>query len=97
LLGDLAVAGGAAELVDDVAVPIELQPFQPVEDRGNGRLGRALAVGILDPQQHLAAGLLGIEPVEQRGTGSPDVEEAGGRGGKACDDGRGHLPGGTEG
>ena len=88
--GDLAVAGGAAELVDDVAVPIELQPLQAVEDRGNRRLGRPLAVGILDPQQHLAAVLLGVEPVEQRGAGASDVEEAGRRGGKAGDDGIGH-------
>ena len=65
LLGDFAMPRGAAELVDDVAVPIELQPFQAVENRGNGRLGRALAIGVLDPQQHLAAGFLGIEPVEQ--------------------------------
>ena len=93
LLGDLAVAGGAAELVDDVAVPIELEPIQAIEDRRNRRLGRALAVGVLDPQQHLAAGLFGIEPVEQRGTGTPDVEEAGRRGGKACDDGIGHYRG----
>ena len=31
-LGDLAVAGGAGELVDHVAVPIEAEPFQPVDD-----------------------------------------------------------------
>ena len=55
LLGDLAVPGGAAELVDDVAVPIELQPFQPVQNGADGGFGRALAVGVLDPQQHLAA------------------------------------------
>ena len=96
LLGDLAMAGGAAELVDDVAVPIELQPFQPVEDRRDRRLGRALAVGVLDPQQHLAAGLLGVEPVEQRGAGAADMEEAGGRGGKAGDDGIGHYGAGPD-
>ena len=97
LLGHLTVAGGAAELVDDVAVPIEPEPFQPVQNRRNRRLGGTLAVGILDPQQHLAASLLGIEPVEQRGPGAPDMEEAGGRGGKACDDGISHLPGGLRG
>jgi hypothetical protein len=45
----LAVPVGARELVDDVAVPIELQPFQAIQDRSDGRLGRALAIGILDP------------------------------------------------
>ena len=95
LLGDLAVARGAGELVDDVAVPIEPQPLQPVENGCYRRLGRALAVGVLDPQQHLAAGFPGIEPVEQRGPGAADVEEAGGRGGEACDDGIGHYRGGA--
>ena len=77
LLGHLAVAGGAAELVGDVAVPIELEPLQAIEDRRDRRLGRALAVGVLDPQQHLAPALFGVEPVEQRGAGASDVEEAG--------------------
>jgi hypothetical protein len=90
LLRDLAVACGAAELVDDVAVPIELQPLQAIENGGNGGFSRALAVGVLDPEQHLAAGLPGVEPVEQRGSGASDVEEAGRRGGKARDDGIGH-------
>ncbi|KAH2811746.1 hypothetical protein KXV85_005260, partial [Aspergillus fumigatus] len=40
--------------------------------------------------QHLAAVLPGVEPVEQRGAGTSDVEEAGRRGRKAGDDGRGH-------
>jgi hypothetical protein len=87
------VAGGTAELVDDIAVPIEFEPFQSVEDCGDGRLSRALAIGILDPQQHLAAALFGVEPVEQRGSGSPDMEKACGRGGKAGDDGIGHGAG----
>jgi len=89
-LGDLAMAGGAAELVDDVAVPIELQPLQAVQDGVDRLLGRTLAVGVLDPEQHLAAELFGIEPVEQRGAGTPDMEEAGRRGGEAGNDGIGH-------
>ena len=90
LLGDLAVARGAAELVDDVAVPIEPEPFQPVQDRGDGRLGRSLPIGVLDPEQHLAAALFGVQPVEQRGAGASDMEKAGGRGRKARDDGISH-------
>ena len=92
LLGDLAVAVGARELVDRLAVPIEPEPGQPVEDRGDRRVGRALAVGILDPEQHLAAGVPGIEPVEQRGPRAADMQIAGGRGGEAGDD-RGHGAG----
>ena len=49
-------------------------------------LRRALAVGVLDPQQHLAAAAARVEPVEQRGAGAADVEEAGRGGGEAGDD-----------
>jgi hypothetical protein len=44
--------------------------------------GRALAVGVLDAQQELAAGVAGVEPVEQRRARAADMQEAGGRGGK---------------
>ena len=94
LLGHFPMSCGAAELVYDVAVPIELQPLQAVEDRRNRGLRRALAIGVLDPQQHLAAGFPGIEPIEQSGAGAADMEEAGGRGGEAGDDGIGHYRGG---
>ena len=88
--GDLAVPRGAAELVDDVAVPIEPEPFQPVQNGVDRGLGRALAVGVLDPQQHLAAAPARIKPVEQRRAGASDMEKAGRRGGKTGDDGIGH-------
>ena len=86
-LGDLAMARGAGELEDRLAVPVEPEPAQPVEDGVDRRLGRALAVGVLDPQQHRAAGAARIQPVEQRRAGAADMQEAGGRGGKAGDDG----------
>src|SRR5262249_1590872 len=47
---NLAMALGAGELVDSLAMPIEPDPSEPVEDRVDGGLGRALAVGVLDPQ-----------------------------------------------
>ena len=90
LLGDLPVPRGAGELVDDVAIPVEFEPFQAVQDRGDRGIGRSFPVGVLDAQQHLAAELPGIEPVEQRGAGPPDMEKAGRRGSKAGDDGIGH-------
>ena len=52
----------------------------------------ALAVGVLDAQQELAAGVAGIEPVEQRRARPADVQEAGGRGSEAGDDGFAHVP-----
>jgi hypothetical protein len=95
LFRDFAVARGPGELVDDLAVPIEPEPFQAIENGRDRRLGRSLAVGVLDAQQHLAAVLPGVEPVEQRGAAAPDVEKAGGRGGKARDDGIGHYRSGS--
>ena len=58
----------------------------PVEDRVDRRLGRARLVGVLDPQQELAAMVAGEQPVEQGGAGAADMEEAGRRGREAGDD-----------
>ena len=57
-----------------------------------GRFGGALAVGILDAQQELAAGVACVEPVEQRRARPADVQVAGGRGSEAGDDGFAHVP-----
>ena len=57
--------------------------FRPVEDDLGVRVGAALLVGVLDAQDEGAAGLPGVEPVEQRRAGAADVEVAGGRGGEA--------------
>ena len=89
-LGDLAVTRRAGELVHDLAVPFQPQPLQPVDDRGDGRLRRALAIGVLDAQQHAAAEMARVKPVEQRGARPADMQEAGRRGGEARDDRVGH-------
>ena len=86
LLGDLAMARGARELVHRLAVPFEAEPLQPVEDRRDRLFGRARAVGVLDAQQEFAAAAARIEPVEQRGARSADMQEAGRGGRKAGDD-----------
>ncbi len=86
----LAVTVGAGELVHRLAVPIEAEPGEAVDDRGDRGVGRALAVGVLDAQEHLAAVTTGEEPVEERGTRAADVEEARGRGREARDDLIGH-------
>ena len=87
LVGDLGVPRPELRLVIFVAVPIEAEPAQPVEDRVDRRLGRARLVGVLDPQQVLAAVVAGEQPVEQRGARAADMQEAGGRGREAGDDG----------
>ena len=75
VFGHLAVTRRALELIDDIAVPSEAEPGKPVENGGNRRIGRALAVGVLDPQQHLAARVVRIEPVEQRRAGAADMQK----------------------
>ena len=72
------VTAGAGELRDGVAVPIEFEPFEAVEDGGDGRLVVAFAVGILDAQQEFALAPLGIKPIEQRCPRAADVEVTGG-------------------
>ncbi len=84
--GDFAVPRGAGELINHLAVPADAEPIEPVEDGVDGGLGRALAVGVLDAQQHLAAAAAGVEPVEQRRPRPADMQEAGRRGRKAGDD-----------
>ena len=64
------------ELMPDLALPIELQPFQSIDDGVDGRLRGPRAVGILDAQQELAAGVVRIKPVEQRGARSADMQKA---------------------
>ena len=76
---------GAGKLRDGVAVPVEFQPFQTVEDGGDGGVVVAFAVGVLDAQQEFSAPPLGVQPVEQRGARAADMQIAGGRGRKAHD------------
>src|ERR1700731_4121297 len=78
----------ARKLIDRVPVPIELEPRQPLQDRVNRRLGRALSVGILYTQQHLPPTAAGEEPVEKGGASTAYVQEAGRGGSKS----RFHAP-----
>src|SRR3546814_4726752 len=81
------MAGGARELIDGVAVPMEVEPAHAVENRVDRRLGRTGAIGILDTEQEPATMVAREQPVEQRGTRATDMEEAGRRGGEARYDG----------
>ncbi len=78
------------ELENRRLVAGKTEPVEAVENGGDRRIGRALAVGILDAQQETAAVPARIEPVEQCGSRSADMQEAGRRWGKAGDDGLGH-------
>ena len=89
LVDHLAVARGARELADRLAVPVEPEPFEAVEDRVDRGLGRALAVGVLDAQEERPAEAPGVEPVEQRRARAADVQESG-RGGREAGDDGGH-------
>ena len=73
--------------------PID-EPLEALEDGGDRCVGRALAVGVLDPQDEGAAVMAGVEEVEERGAGAADVEVAarargeagaGGVGSRHCD------------
>src|SRR3546814_2031877 len=81
------MAGGARELIDGVAVPMEVEPAHAVENRVDRRLGRTGAIGILDTEQEPAAMVAREQQVEQRGTRATEMEEAGRRGGEARHDG----------
>ncbi len=86
LIDHLAMALGARELADRLAVPVEPEPFEPVEDRRDRGLRRALAVRVLDAQQERSAEAFGVEPVEQRRARAADMQESGRRRREAGDD-----------
>ena len=92
LLDDLGVAVGALGLEDGLAVPVDLQPAQRLEDlldvlrasSARGRCPRSAA-----PARRLVAAR--EEPVVERGAGAADVEGAGGRGSEADAHGQGSM------
>ena len=84
-LGYFAMAGGAGELIDRFAVPIQAHPVHAVQDCAHGFGRGALPIGVLDAQQEGAAGMARIKPVEQSRTGAADMQHACGRGREAQD------------
>src|SRR5205823_440744 len=96
LARDLGMARRAGELMDDVTIPVEPEPGEPIDDRGHCLGGRAHPVRILDAQPECAALAITlvvarIEPVEQRGAGAADMEKPGRGGGETDDDTHGAL------
>ena len=55
-----AVAVGARGLEYRLAVERQAQPGEAVEDHLHGRLGRALAIGVLDAQKEAPAGMFRV-------------------------------------
>jgi hypothetical protein len=55
-------------------VPVEPEPAHALEDDVDGRLGIAGSVGVFDAQDEGTPVVPGKEPVEQRRTGTSDVE-----------------------
>src|SRR5271157_1611010 len=64
-------------------IPIDADPPKTIEDALDGILDVPLLVGVVDPQQKLAAEMPGQQPVEQGRSHSADVQKAGRTGGKA--------------
>ena len=68
---------GAVELEGRGAVPLDPEPGERALDLRDRLRHLAAGVGVLDPQQALAAAAAGEEPVEEEGANATDVEEAG--------------------
>jgi hypothetical protein len=67
-------------------VPIDAEPAEAVQNRGQRRLDIPLLIGVVDPQEKLPAVLPGEEPVEERRANAADVQEAGGTGSETSAD-----------
>src|SRR5690606_9206061 len=94
LFGDFAVAVDARGLVDGAFVVVQAQPVHRLQDRVDGFLRAALAVGVLDAQDELPAAAARLQPAVQRGARAADVQVAGGTGCEAGAAGHGR-PGET--
>ena len=89
-MGDLHMARGTLKLTDDVAVKIQSQPGQPLQNGGRGFGSGPRAVCVLNAQQEFPTAAPGIEPVKERSARPANVQKPCGRGGETGDDRRGH-------
>ena len=87
--GHFAVALLTRRLEDWLFVGRKPQPRKPFENGVDGFLCGPLAIRIFDPKQVFSAMVTGIEPVEQGRPRTANMQEAGRRGSKTCDDGHG--------
>jgi hypothetical protein len=77
-VGNIAVQREAVGLFV-LFVPAEVEPAQTVEDGIQGRVGIAANVGVIDAEDHRAAVMAGIQPVEDIRARTPDVQKSRGR------------------
>ena len=75
-LGRGTVAGKPGRLPLQL-VPRKAEPGEILLDGGGEGLGRALGIGVVETQQEFAAGLPGMQPVEQGHARVADVQLAG--------------------
>ena len=83
--------GGIVAAFAFAFIPIKPQPAHTGEDSFHGIFNVAFLVGVFDAEHESATHLAGEKVVEKGGTGTTDVQVAGGRGGKACAYGRRHA------
>ncbi len=57
-------------------VPVDTDPAEPVEDAFDGVLDVPLLIGVVNPEQKLAAVMSGEQPVEEGRSNSANVQEA---------------------
>ena len=81
-VGDLAMQGQPFGLLV-FFVPAQAQPAQPLENRIDRSVGVALNIGVIEAQDHRPAVVAGVEPVENKRSGTADVEKPGGRWGES--------------
>ena len=83
-LGPLRLEVGAERPADlGPFVPVDPDPAEAVEDLPDGILDVPLLVGVVDPQDELAAVMAGQQPVEQGRPHPADVQKAGRAGGES--------------
>ena len=88
-----AVPVHAPRLVERALVVAQPQPLHAVQDHLRRFVGGALAVGVLDAQDELAAMTARIQPGEQRRAHAADVQQTGRTRRKAGTDGHGGIVG----
>jgi len=64
-------------------VPTEIEPAQTFEDGVDGRVGVTLDIGVVESQNHGSSVMTGVEPVENEGAGTADVQKTSGRRGES--------------
>ena len=85
------IAVETVSLIEGPLVVVETKPGHPLEDGVHRLRGGALQVRILDPQDERAPVAAGVQPGEEGGTDTADVEVSGRTGGEA----RAHGHGGS--